>query len=143
MEYKIIVLGDSTVGKTAIISRYEYGSYKVPLFNTIGMDSKIKMVQMDDGEIIKLKIQDTPGAERYRSITPNYIKGAHGILLIYDVTKEKSFDILDWFIRNIIDRSSSKIPIILAGNKKDDEDYRIIKKEQGEKFAKENISIVF
>ena len=93
---------------------------------------------MGDGKIIKLIIWDTSGLERFISIKLPYYKETHGMILIYDMTNKRSFDSLDWFVRNIRDHSSSQIPIFLAGNKKDIEDRRVIKKEQGENFAKEN-----
>ena len=138
MEYKILILGDETIGKTQIINRYVNDCYEENFLSTIGLDSKIKTVRMDDGKIIKLQILDTPGAERFRNFISNPIKGAHGIILIYDMTNEYNFVHLDGWVRTIRNTASSKTPIILVGNKKDCADYRIITKVQGEKFAKEN-----
>ena len=136
--YQICVVGDGAVGKTQIINRYVYGSYIKEYLDTNGLDYKKKKIQMDDGKIIKLKIWDTGGNERFRSVAKRSIEFAEGIILIYDVTHKDSFDNLDRWVRDIRENTSSKTPIFLAGNKKDDEECRIIKKEQGEKFAKEN-----
>ena len=90
--YKILLLGDSSVGKTCFLMRYTDNTFQEIHMSTIGLDYKLKNVQLDDGKIVKIQIWDTAGQDRFRSITRNYYKGAHGIIVMYDVTNKKSFD---------------------------------------------------
>ena len=84
--YKILLLGDTSVGKTCFLMRYADNTFQEIHLSTIGLDYKLKNVQIDDGKIVKIQIWDTAGQDRFRSITKNYYKGAHGIILLYDVT---------------------------------------------------------
>ena len=90
--YKILLLGDSSVGKTCFLMRYSDNTFQEIHMSTIGLDYKLKNVQLDDGKIVKIQIWDTAGQDRFRSITKNYYKGAHGIILIYDVTSRKTYE---------------------------------------------------
>ena len=105
--------------------------------STIGLESKIKMVQLDDGRQIKIQLWDTAGQERFHSITKNYYKTAHGIILIYDVTVKSTYENVKNWVRQIRDEVSSKVSIVLVGNKIDDEENRKVTKEEGEAMAKE------
>ena len=116
--YEICLLGESGVGKSQIVNRYVDGSYSSSKLITVAIDFKIKMIQMDDGKIIKLIIWDTGGAERFRSITKYYIKNAHGIILIYNVRDKSSFNSLCNWLGEIRKNTYSNIPIFLAGIKK-------------------------
>jgi len=98
--YKIFLLGDSTVGKTDILFRYVENSFKENCLTTIGLDFKTKNIKMEDGKNIKLQIWDTAGGECFKPITKNYYKGADGMALIYDVTEEKYFYNLEYWINN-------------------------------------------
>ena len=104
---------------------------------TIGIDYKIKNIEMEDGKNIKLQIWDTAGADRFRSITKNYFKGASGMVLIYDITNKESFYNIKNWINQIREEASDKIPIILVGNKIDNEKKRIITYEEGIILAEE------
>ena len=135
--YKILLLGDSSVGKTCFLMRYTDNTFQDIHMSTIGLDYKLKNVQLDDGKMIKIQVWDTAGQDRFRSITKNYYKGAHGIVLIYDITEKKSFANVKNWMDQIKEEVSDRVTIILVGNKIDDEEHRAVTKEQGESMAKE------
>ena len=135
--YKILLLGDSSVGKTCFLMRYTDNTFQEIHMSTIGLDYKLKNVQLDDGKIVKIQIWDTAGQDRFRSITKNYYKGAHGIILIYDITNKKSFENVRNWINQIKEEASEKVSIILVGNKIDDEEHRVVPTVEGEKLSKE------
>ena len=135
--YKILLLGDSSVGKTCFLMRYTDNTFQEIHMSTIGLDYKLKNIQLEDGKMVKIQIWDTAGQDRFRSITKNYYKGAHGIILIYDITKRKTFDNVTNWINQIKEEVSDKVTIILVGNKIDDEEHRDVKTEEGEQLAKE------
>ena len=135
--YKILLLGDSSVGKTCFLMRYADNTFQEIHMSTIGLDYKLKNVQIDDGKIVKIQIWDTAGQDRFRSITKNYYKGAHGIILLYDVTSRKTFENVKNWVTQIKEEVSDKVTIILVGNKIDDESNRKVSTEEGEQMAKE------
>ena len=135
--YKILLLGDSSVGKTCFLMRYSDNTFQEIHMSTIGLDYKLKNVQLDDGKIVKIQIWDTAGQDRFRSITKNYYKGAHGIILIYDVTSRKTYENIKNWVSQIKEEVSEKVTIILVGNKIDDEKNRKVTTEEGENMAKE------
>ena len=135
--YKILLLGDSSVGKTCFLMRYTDNTFQEIHMSTIGLDYKLKNVQLDEGKIVKIQIWDTAGQDRFRSITKNYYKGAHGIILLYDVTNRKTFEnVRDW-VEQIREEVSDRVSIILVGNKIDDVEGRKVKTEEGQKMADE------
>ncbi len=133
--YKILLLGDSSVGKTCFLMRYVDNTFQEIHMSTIGLDYKLKTVQLEDGKMVKIQIWDTAGQDRFRSITKNYYKGAHGIVLIYDVTNKKSFENVSNWINQIREEVSDKVTIVLVGNKIDEEEKRVVTTEQGKKMA--------
>ena len=133
--YKILLLGDSSVGKTCFLMRYADNTFQEIHMSTIGLDYKLKNVQLDDGKIVKIQIWDTAGQDRFRSITKNYYKGAHGIILIYDVTSRKTFENIKNWVSQIKEEVSDKVNIILVGNKIDDETNRKVTTEEGKQMA--------
>ena len=135
--YKILLLGDSSVGKTCFLMRYTDNTFQDIHMSTIGLDYKLKNVQLENGKMVKIQVWDTAGQDRFRSITKNYYKGAHGIVLIYDVTENKSFENVKNWMNQIKEEISDKVSIILIGNKIDDEEHRKVTTEQGESMAKE------
>ena len=135
--YKILLLGDSTVGKSSILMRYVENTFQESYLTTVGLDFKIKSVKINDENTVRVQIWDTAGQDRFRSITRNYFKGAHGIILIYDVTLKDSFyNVRNW-LKQIREEVSEKVCIVLVGNKIDKEQDRIISTEEGEKIANE------
>ena len=136
-KYKILILGDSKVGKTCFLTRYADNTYQEDYLSTIGMDYKIKNYQLENGNIIKLYIWDTAGQDRFRSITSNYYKGADGIILVYDITKKDTFNSVRNWINSIKEEAPAKVVLILVGNKVDDEKKRKVPKSEGDGIANE------
>ena len=135
--YKILLLGDSEVGKSCFLMRYSDNIFVENYITTIGLDYKLKYVQLDSGETIKVQLWDTAGQDRYRTIAKNYYKGSHGILLLYDITKENSFENIREWVQNIREEVYEKAIIFLIGNKIDKKNERKITTEQGQKLADE------
>ncbi|CAO3596148.1 unnamed protein product [Absidia cylindrospora] len=132
---KLLLIGDSGVGKSCLLLRFQY-SFTPSFITTIGIDFKIRTIELD-GKRIKLQIWDTAGQERFRTITTAYYRGAMGILLVYDVTDERSFgNVRNWF-SNIEQHANEGVNKILIGNKCDMEEKRVVTKEQGEALANE------
>uniref|UniRef100_A0A3P9P882 small monomeric GTPase n=1 Tax=Poecilia reticulata TaxID=8081 RepID=A0A3P9P882_POERE len=98
--FKLLLIGDSGVGKTCVLFRFSEDAFNSTFISTIGIDFKIRTIELD-GKKIKLQIWDTAGQERFRTITTAYYRGAMGIMLVYDITNEKSFDNIKNWIRNI------------------------------------------
>jgi len=136
-EIKIITLGESKVGKSSFIIKYVEGRFSTNYISTLGLDFRQKKIELEDGKEIDLKLFDTAGQERYKSIASNLIKKANGILLIYDIANKDSFNSIAKWMESIEEISSSNIVVILIGNKSDLEDERQVKKEEGERAAKE------
>ncbi|KAF2600605.1 hypothetical protein F2Q68_00007801 [Brassica cretica] len=114
------------VGKSCLLLRFSDGSFTTSFITTIGIDFKIRTIELDDDKRIKLQIWDTAGQERFRTITTAYYRGAMGILLVYDVTDETSFNNIRNWIRNIEQHASDNVNKILVGNKADmDESKRV------------------
>ena len=135
--YKILLLGDSEVGKSCFLMRYADNVFVENYITTIGLDYKLKYIQLDSGQVIKVQLWDTAGQDRYRTIAKNYYKGSHGILLLYDVTKSSSFENIREWIKDIREEVYEKAIIFLIGNKIDKKDQIKIKTEEGEKLAEE------
>lgn len=133
---KLLLIGDSGVGKSCLLLRFSDDSFTPSFITTIGIDFKIRTIELD-GKRIKLQIWDTAGQERFRTITTAYYRGAMGILLVYDVTDERSFkNIRNWF-SNIEQHASEGVNKILIGNKCDWVEKKAITKEQGQQLADE------
>ena len=135
--YKVLLLGDPTVGKTCFLVKYTDKTFQEIHLATIGLDYRLKHMTLNNGKNVKLQIWDTAGQDRFRAITKNYYKGANGIILIYDVTNPKTFDNVKSWISQIREEASQNVVIYIAGNKIDMEEDRKIKKEDGQKLADE------
>ena len=135
--YKILLLGDCAVGKSCLLLRYCENSFQESHLATIGLDFRLKTITLENNRKIRIQIWDTAGEDRFRSITRNYYKGAHGIVLIYDVTDQQSFQhIKDW-VDKIKEESKEGVIIYLVGNKIDLIDKRIITNADGKKLSEE------
>ena len=130
---KILILGDSSVGKTSLLLKYADGYFPTIYVATIGVEYKIKPINVN-GLDINLQIWDTAGQERFRSITKNFMKGADGIMYVYDITEKGSFDNLKNWIRQSED-STEGFKKIIVGNKSDLELDRSVPKESLQKFC--------
>ncbi|XP_022742687.1 ras-related protein RABE1c-like isoform X2 [Durio zibethinus] len=129
---KLLLIGDSGVGKSCLLLRFSDGSFTTSFITTIGIDFKIRTIELD-GKRIKLQIWDTAGQERFRTITTAYYRGAMGILLVYDVTDESSFNNIRNWIRNIEQHASDNVNKVLVGNKAD--------MDESKRSAKTNLNV--
>ena len=136
--YKVLLLGDSSVGKTCFLLRYCDKSFQDAHLSTIGLDYRLKTMTLQNNKSIKLQIWDTAGQDRFRAITKNYYKGANGIILIYDVTNKQTFENVKNWISQIKEEANPNVIIYLVGNKIDvPDDQRLVKAEDGQKIADE------
>lgn len=129
---KVIVVGDSAVGKTSLLLNYVDGVSAKSTNTTVGVDFKNKLLDVN-GESIKLQLWDTAGQERFRTIALSYFRKADGIALIFDVTSSNSFEHIPYWMDNIVEKTDHKLPIILIGNKGDLPD--AITADQAKKMA--------
>ena len=130
---KILLIGDSAVGKTSILFRYINDEFPDCYISTIGVEYKMKTL-MINGRKINLKIWDTSGQERYRSITENFYRNANGILFVFDITNKESFNNIKLWLTDS-ENCQTKITKMLVGNKIDLIDKRKVDKELTDKFA--------
>ena len=131
----ILALGNSTVGKTCYLIRNTKNIFDINLA-TIGYNILKKELELKDGKKVIIKYYDTSGQERYRSIPPNFIKRANGIILMYDITNKESFNSISKWWDDILQHKEKDFPIILIGNKADLEEEREVQREEGENIAK-------
>ena len=135
--YKIAIIGNQHVGKTTILSRYKYETTDDSYAPTVGIDFLTKNVFLED-KTIRLIMWDTAGQERFKSLIPSYLKNANCVILTYDITEKSSFSALGKWLSDVKDNVVEGTFIILCGNKIDLNNKRVISKEEGEIFAKEN-----
>ena len=133
--FKLIIIGDSNVGKTNIMSQYIKKEFNINSKSTVGVEFGNKIIKLDN-KTIKAQIWDTAGQERYKSITSAYYKGAKGAFIVYDITSKITFDSVDKWIQDLNLYGDKNIIILLIGNKSDLEDKREVKREEGEEKAK-------
>lgn len=133
--YKIVVVGASGVGKTAIVNQLINKNFKEEGQPTIGVEFKSYSLQADD-ENVKLQIWDTAGQERFRSVSKAYFRNALGAVLVFDLTQRQSFEELNMWINDLNSLCAPNAYIILVGNKKDLEDDRQIAETEAQEFAK-------
>jgi len=133
---KLLIIGDSGVGKSCLLLRFSDDSFTPSFITTIGIDFKTRTIELE-GKRIKLQIWDTAGQERFRTITTAYYRGAMGILLVYDVTDEKSFNNIRNWIRNIEQHATESVNKILIGNKCDMVEKKVVDSARGKALADE------
>ena len=132
---KILLIGDSYVGKTSLLLQYIERECPENHMATIGVEFRDKIIQIDNKKV-KLQVWDTSGQERYRSITKNFYRNADGVMFVCDVTKEKTFDnIKNWLIDSEQNANNSNFKKILVGNKIDLKEERVIDTQQLQNFA--------
>ena len=138
--YNVLIIGESTVGKTCFLARFTDGVFLEDHIATIGIDSRIKNIKLDDGTNVRIQIWDTAGQEKFRTITKNFYRNADGIILIYDVTKIDSFKSVHTWVKQVKANVSSDVSLVLVGNKIDLEEERQVNTTDGEnEAAKYNI----
>ena len=135
--YKVLLLGDTTVGKTCFLLKYTDKIFQDVHITTIGLDYRLKTMTLKSGKNVKLQIWDTAGQDRFKAITKNYYKGANGIILIYDVTNTKTYDNIKIWISQIREEATPNVVVYLCGNKIDMKDYRSVSTEEGKKLSEE------
>ncbi|XP_075797732.1 ras-related protein Rab-26 isoform X2 [Microtus pennsylvanicus] len=135
--FKVMLVGDSGVGKTCLLVRFKDGAFLAGTFiSTVGIDFRNKVLDVD-GMKVKLQIWDTAGQERFRSVTHAYYRDAHALLLLYDITNKDSFDNIQAWLTEIQEYAQRDVVLMLLGNKVDSTQERVVKREDGEKLAKE------
>ena len=134
--FKLLLIGDSGVGKSCLLLRYTDETYQESYISTIGVDFKIKTIELD-GKVIKLQIWDTAGQERFRTITSSYYRGAHGIIVVYDVTDQESFNNVKVWLQEIDRYANENVTKLLVGNKSDLTSKKVVDYETAKAFADE------
>lgn len=134
--YKIIVIGDSAVGKTQTLSRFVKNEFCFDSKSTIGVEFQTRTITIND-KVIKAQIWDTAGQERYRAVTSAYYRGALGAMLVYDITKRQSFDNIARWVDEILTHADKSIVIMLIGNKADLSDRREVPTEDAVEYAQQ------
>lgn len=135
--FKVVLIGDSGVGKSNLLSRFTRNEFNLESKSTIGVEFATKAIECD-GKVIKAQIWDTAGQERYRAITSAYYRGAVGALLVYDITKRQSYDnVLRW-LKELRDHADLNIVIMLVGNKRDLKHVRQVSTEEAKDFCKQH-----
>ena len=138
---KILIIGDSNVGKTSILLQYTSNFFQETHIATIGVEFKLKEIMLDNIEY-KLNIWDTAGQERFKAITKSFFKAADGIVFVYDVTNKPSFENIKNWIKDA-ESKANDFKIIIVGNKIDLNDSREVSFEEGKNLAKKKKIVLF
>mmetsp|Transcript_14018 Transcript_14018/g.16159 ORF Transcript_14018/g.16159 Transcript_14018/m.16159 type:complete len:213 (+) Transcript_14018:33-671(+) len=133
MLVKLLIIGDSGVGKTCLLLRFCENNFTTSHLTTIGIDFKIKTIDVD-GKKLKMQIWDTAGQERFKTITQTYYKGAMGIILTYSCNDRDSFNSIENWMKQIKQHANEKVCKVLVGNKSDVPD-RTVSYEEGKRLA--------
>jgi len=132
--FKLLLIGDSGVGKSCLLLRFADNVYTDSYISTIGVDFKIKTLTID-GKTVKLQIWDTAGQERFRTITSSYYRGAHGIIVVYDVTDKVSFSNVKQWLGEIDRYACQSVNRLLVGNKADLKEKKVVDTSEAKEFA--------
>ena len=135
--FKIVVLGEGAVGKTAIVTRFSHGFFRTDYKTTIGSQFAVKNVEFlrDTGNVtVKLQIWDVAGQSRFQILRPMYYRGSSGGLLVFDVTRRRTFIVLEEWLDELHRAINKKIPLVLVANKTDLPD-RVVEPSEGKEFA--------
>ncbi|KFO25132.1 Ras-related protein Rab-11A [Fukomys damarensis] len=134
---KVVLIGDSGVGKSNLLSRFTRNEFNLESKSTIGVEFATRSIQVD-GKTIKAQIWDTAGQERYRAITSAYYRGAVGALLVYDIAKHLTYENVERWLKELRDHADSNIVIMLVGNKSDLRHLRAVPTDEARAFAEKN-----
>ncbi|KAJ7294737.1 hypothetical protein O6H91_02G112300 [Diphasiastrum complanatum] len=132
--FKVVLIGDSGVGKSNLLSRFTRNEFSLESKSTIGVEFATRSINVD-GKLIKAQIWDTAGQERYRAITSAYYRGAVGALLVYDITRHVTFENVERWLKELKDHTDSNIVVMLVGNKSDLRHLRAVSVEDGQSFS--------
>lgn len=135
--FKVVLIGDSGVGKSNLLSRFTRNEFNLESKSTIGVEFATRSINLD-GKVIKAQIWDTAGQERYRAITSAYYRGAVGALLVYDIAKHATYVNVTRWLKELRDHADSNIVIMLVGNKSDLKHLRAVPTDEAKAFATEN-----
>ncbi|KAL0097527.1 rab11 protein [Phycomyces blakesleeanus] len=135
--FKVVLIGDSGVGKTNLLGRFTRNEFNLESKSTIGVEFATRSIQVDN-KVIKAQIWDTAGQERYRAITSAYYRGAVGALLVYDISKHSTYESVGRWLKELRDHADSNIVIMLVGNKSDLRHLRAVPTDDAKQFAAEN-----
>ncbi|TKC37199.1 hypothetical protein EI555_017497, partial [Monodon monoceros] len=135
--FKVVLIGDSGVGKSNLLSRFTRNEFNLESKSTIGVEFATRSIQVD-GKTIKAQIWDTAGQERYRAITSAYYRGAVGALLVYDIAKHLTYENVERWLKELRDHADSNIVIMLVGNKSDLRHLRAVPTDEARAFAEKN-----
>ncbi|MGY5855911.1 MAG: GTP-binding protein [Candidatus Thorarchaeota archaeon] len=137
--YKIVMLGDGAVGKTAMTTRFTQNFFDSDYKRTIGSDFAIKRLHIEDMDIhVTLQVWDLAGQPRFESVRQGFYRGSRGGLLLYDVTRRRTFLNVDKWKEEAFNSLQNEIPLVLVANKVDLKESRVVTTEEGEKYAKKN-----
>ncbi len=131
---KLIIVGDSTTGKSSILIKYTHGDFTEYTKSTIGVEFAIKLLNIDDS-IVKLQIWDTAGQERFKAITNAYYRGSMGCFVVFDITRKITFDHVDKWVSELKEYANEDVIIFLVGNKSDLEKQREVSTEMASRYA--------
>ncbi|WOL17040.1 ras-related protein Rab11B-like [Canna indica] len=132
--FKVVLIGDSGVGKSNLLSRFTRNEFSLESKSTIGVEFATRSIRVDE-KVVKAQIWDTAGQERYRAITSAYYRGAVGALVVYDITRNVTFDNVERWLKELRDHTDSSIVIMLVGNKADVRHLRAVDTEAATAFA--------
>ncbi|KAM6310769.1 ras-related protein Rab-11B isoform 2-T2 [Podargus strigoides] len=132
--FKVVLIGDSGVGKSNLLSRFTRNEFNLESKSTIGVEFATRSIQVD-GKTIKAQIWDTAGQERYRAITSAYYRGAVGALLVYDIAKHLTYENVERWLKELRDHADNNIVIMLVGNKSDLRHLRAVPTDEARAFA--------
>lgn len=132
--FKVVLIGDSGVGKSNLLSRFTRNEFNLDSKSTIGVEFATRSIQVDT-KTIKAQIWDTAGQERYRAITSAYYRGAVGALLVYDISKHQTYENVTRWLKELRDHADANIVIMLVGNKSDLRHLRAVPTEEAKQFA--------
>jgi len=135
--FKIVLIGDSAVGKSNLLARFTKGTFNADSKSTIGVEFATKNVVVD-GKTIKAQIWDTAGQERYRAITSAYYRGAVGALVVFDITSQQSYDNVERWLAELKDHADQNIKVMLVGNKSDLTHLRAVTSDISTRYARKN-----
>eukprot|EP00746_Dinoflagellata_sp_MGD_P154223 gnl/MRDRNA2_/MRDRNA2_84703_c0_seq1.p1 gnl/MRDRNA2_/MRDRNA2_84703_c0~~gnl/MRDRNA2_/MRDRNA2_84703_c0_seq1.p1 ORF type:complete len:207 (-),score=53.20 gnl/MRDRNA2_/MRDRNA2_84703_c0_seq1:249-869(-) len=132
--FKLLLIGDSGVGKSCLLLRFADDTYTESYISTIGVDFKIRTIDLD-GKTVKLQIWDTAGQERFRTITSSYYRGAHGIIIVYDCTDKESFNNVKHWMSEIDKYAADGVNKLLVGNKCDLASKKVVAYDEAKELA--------
>lgn len=134
--FKILLLGSQGVGKSSLLGRFADNEFMDTYRTTVGVDFKIRTVDIDD-KVVKLQLWDTAGQERFKTVTNTYFRGAHGVIVVYDITDPKSFSqINEYWLKEVEMHAPPNAALMIVGNKSDLDDDRSVDQRKAKEFAK-------